>query len=139
MVHYQTELAAAMGSFYARWRYDHFAVLTFDFEVDGDFALRETQKWIRRVERLGAGKAWYLATAEVGDEGRVHAHVLTANTAILPEALMSKVWHLGGTKIERCRDSVRAAHYVMKYAGTARLLDYRDGLPLLSQSDVDVA
>ena len=127
----RTELAIALGQHYGRWDFDHFATLTFDEEVDGDFAIREVKRWIRRVEKLGNGKAWWVATAEVGDQGRLHAHVLTANTAGLPNFSLAAKWHLGRPDIEPCRNSQNAASYITKYAGTPRMVEHDAVLPLL--------
>src|SRR5690242_3154841 len=85
--HDPTEYAIALGNHFGRWPYDHHAVLTFEKEVDAASALLEARRWIRRVEKLGCGKAWHLTSAEIGDQGRVHSHVLTLGTTGIPSVL----------------------------------------------------
>ncbi|HEV8499117.1 MAG TPA: hypothetical protein VGQ56_19710 [Gemmatimonadaceae bacterium] len=128
---HRTEYAVQLGNVFARWQFDHFGVLTFDEDVDGEFALQETKRWVRRIEKLGGGKVWWLASAEIGDQGRLHAHVLTLNTAGLPDSWLADAWHLGRPDVEKCADSGRSARYVVKFAGTPRLIDYRFDLPPL--------
>jgi hypothetical protein len=130
----RTDVAVELGNMFGRWQYDHFGVLTFRDEVDGDFALHETKRWIRRVEKLGMGKVWWVAAAEIGDHGRLHVHALTLNTAGLPASLLADAWHLGRPDVEPCENSDRSARYIMKHAGTPRLVDYQFLLPPLHDS-----
>jgi hypothetical protein len=123
--------ANALGELFGRWRFHHFAVLTYCEEVSSDTAMQATRKWIRRIEKLGGGKVWWLTTAEIGDEGRVHSHALLLNTASLPESRIADAWHLGRALVQPCVNSNSSARYLTKYAGTDRFLDYQCDLPRL--------
>ncbi len=150
-------LAAAWGEYLAPYDWNHWATLTFapprPPHLGGrvrlgparpgpdrpgpppDYAHREFEAWVRRVERRGGEPVWWFRGDELGERlGRLHLHALLGGTGRLLDASLGWEWRAGFSVVKRYDPALGVAHYLTKYA-TKGLADYdvsggwgRDGL-----------
>ncbi len=109
-------LRRAWAEFLGRLNWSHFATLTSRFEATPDHLLRECPVYVRRLERMTQGPAYWFAAVEGGAAGRSHLHVLLGATERLRRAQLEKHWRLGVTDFARF-DVAHHPRYVVKQLG----------------------
>jgi hypothetical protein len=90
----------------ARWiadrRWDAFATLTFENEVDEPTAAREFERYVRRLEQRSLGRVRYFAVAAKSPAfGRVHVHAVIGFRRQPSASARRRAWLAGIATIER--------------------------------------
>ncbi len=139
-------LPVAWSEYLTRYHWDHWVTLTFAPHPPRDlwslvpvgparlgpdrpgpppdYAHRQFQSWVGRVEGCGGESVWWFRGDELGERlGRLHLHALVGGTGGLLEASLRREWRAGFSFVKRYDPALGAAHYITKYA-TKGLADY---------------
>ena len=104
----------------ARWiaerRWQVFATLTFESEVDEPSAATEFERYVRRMEQRSLGRVSYFAVAAKSPVfGRVHVHAVMGFRRRPPAMAYRKAWLAGLAKVNQYDERLGGHHYIANH------------------------
>lgn len=126
--HETAAIRRAWGEWLESLPWGHFVTLTFKYDTSSDAAVREFNRWVRRLEQRAQGPLGYFRVIEEGIGGLHHLHVLIGGTQSIGVSSVKASWPNGMSEVVVYKPHGGAARYVSKSLETG---DYDLRLPTI--------
>lgn len=140
--HPKNVLRASWGQFVARWQWEWFVSLTFQYDTHPERALKLFRVWISKLNREIYGPRWhrkepygveYVVAVEYQKSGRVHLHALISRVGDTRRLTWMDFWLdlddlAGFARIEPVNNQDAVANYVTKYVTKGGEIDFSPNL-----------
>ena len=112
--HERAATRAAWGEWLESLPWNHFATLTFKYDTSSDAAVREFNRWVRRLEQRAQGRLGYFRVIEAGSGRLLYLHVLIGGTQGLGVSSVKASWQNGMSEVVVYKPHGGATRYVCK-------------------------
>ena len=110
----QANVPESWGQWLNEYDWDHYCTLTFQWEATVSGAIRQYQRFIRRLERRAQGAINWFMVIEYGRGGWLHIHALLGATNALLKESVDVAWPAGKTNVQTYDSQRGASHYITK-------------------------